>query len=116
MKKWLKEIGVDGWMDLANLVGVFALLGFLLFALIITTGCSSSNQTVEHLMEENDSLKVKLGQQDNLIQHYEDFRAAAIFIYISEVDSTGDGFSSSDEGCDFWRIDSAIDSIKRTIK
>lgn len=116
MKKWLKEIGIDGWMDLANLIGVFMFLGFLLFTLIITTGCSSSNQMTEHLMEENDSLKVKLGQRDNLIQHYENFRAAATYIYISEVDSTGDGFDNSDEGCEFWREDSAIDSIRKTLR
>ena len=116
MKKWLSNYGIDGWMDLVNLIGVFMLLGFLLFALIITTGCSSSDQMMEHLMEENDSLKVKLGQRDNLIQHYEDFRAVATYIYISEVDSTGDGFDSSDKGCEFWREDNAIDSIRKTLR
>lgn len=115
MKDWLKKQGIDGYGDLANLIGIFLFFGFCLFALGVMSSCTSPDQYIEHLMEENDSLKVKLGQRDNLIRHYEEFKDIATYIYISEVDSTGDGFDSSDDGCKFWRQSQTIDSLTNEI-
>lgn len=114
MRNWFKRNGINGWGDFINLLTLFV-LGFIALAMTcIMSSCSSSTDYVKHLEEENDRLKIELGQRDNIIQHYEEFRNTALDIYISEVDSTGDTYDGSDNGCRFWHESLTIDSLLAT--
>jgi len=70
-----------------------------------------SYQATDHA--EVERLRVKLGQKDAIIKAYEQFRTTAIDIYLTEVDSTGDGFDETDKGVDFWTQSADIDSLLR---
>lgn len=70
-----------------------------------------SYQTTDHT--EVERLRIKLGQKDAIIKAYEQFRTTAIDIYLTEVDSTGDGFDETDKGVDFWTQSADIDSLLR---
>lgn len=68
-----------------------------------------SYQATDHT--EVERLRIKLGQKDAIIKAYEQFRTTAIDIYLTEVDSTGDGFDETDKGVDFWTQSADIDSL-----
>lgn len=94
--KELKEIAM---MLVILLVGIL-----VLFCSAIFSSCSSYHTT-------EDSLRLELKHKNELINAYEAFRRTAILIYVTQVDSTGDGFDESDDGIDFWYKSARIDSI-----
>ena len=94
--KELKEIAM---MFAIILVGIL-----VLFCSAIVSSCSSYHTT-------EDSLRTELKHKNELINAYEAFRKTAILIYVTQVDSTGDGFDESDDGVDFWYKSARIDSI-----
>lgn len=98
--KELKEIAM---MLAIILVGIL-----VLFCSAIVSSCSSYHTT-------EDSLRTELKHKNELINAYESFRKTAILIYVTQVDSTGDGFDESDDGIDFWYKSARIDSIGNKI-
>ena len=94
--KELKEIAM---MFAIILVGIL-----VLFCSAIVSSCSPYHTT-------EDSLRIELKHKNELINAYEEFRKTAILIYVTQVDSTGDGFDESDDGVDFWYKSARIDSI-----
>ncbi len=98
--KELKEIAM---MLVILLVGIL-----VLFCSAVFSSCSSYHTT-------EDSLRLELKHKNELINAYEAFRRTAILIYVTQVDSTGDGFNESDDGIEFWHKSARIDSIGNKI-